>query len=256
MATVKDILDLARSQIGVKESPAKSNNVRYNTEYYGREVYGDEAYPWCMVFVWWIFKHANASELFFSGDKTASCPTFYRWASKTGRWYTSGFQPGDVLIFRFSSDGYDHTGILEECRPDGTYWSIEGNTSIDSDDNGGAVMRRTRYRSQIVGAYRPAYSAEKQEPEKPKEPTEGKDGGLKYEDFLSMYKRARDETDPFYANLEDVPSYWQPEVEAMMKVGAIRGDGVNSVGKRRSELQAMIPAARYVDWYFGEAPGK
>lgn len=74
-----------------------------------------------------------------------------------------------------------------------------------------------------------------------------------YEEFVGMWKRARDEVDPFYAELEDVPAYWRPEVEAMMKVGAIRGDGKHSVGKRRSELQAMIPAARYVDWYFGES---
>ena len=80
------------------------------------------------------------------------------------------------------------------------------------------------------------------------------DEETQYAAFLKMYRRARDETDPFYADLKDVPSYWQPEVEAMIAVGAIKGDGVNQVGKRRSELQAMIPAARYVDRYFGEAP--
>ena len=36
MATVSELLDIARKQIGVKESPPKSNNVRYNTWYYGR----------------------------------------------------------------------------------------------------------------------------------------------------------------------------------------------------------------------------
>lgn len=78
----------------------------------------------------------------------------------------------------------------------------------------------------------------------------------KYEEFLRMYRKARDETDPFYDDLKDVPPYWKPEVEALMKVGAIKGDGVHEVGKRRSELEAMIPAARYVDWYFGEVPEK
>ena len=76
------------------------------------------------------------------------------------------------------------------------------------------------------------------------------------ENFVELWKAARDEADPFYANLSDVPVYWRPEVEAMMKVGAIRGDGVNTVGKRRSELEALIPACRYVDWYFGDAPEK
>lgn len=157
MATANDVLAVARGEIGVTEYPPGSNNVKYNTEYYGRQVYGDDAYPWCMVFVWWVFKHAGASSLFFDGAKTASCPTYYRWASKTGRWYTSGYKPGDVVIFRFSSSGYDHVGIVETANSDGSYTTIEGNTSLTNDDNGGAVMRRTRYRSQIVGAYRPEY---------------------------------------------------------------------------------------------------
>ena len=271
MAAASDVLKVAREQIGVTEYPPQSNNVKYNTEYYNREVYGDETYPWCMVFVWWVFKHAGASDLFYDGGKTASCPTFYWWASRTGRWYTSDYKPGDIAIFRFSSSGYDHTGIVEQKNADGTYYVIEGNTSLTSDDNGGAVMRRTRYPSQFVGCYRPDYRNVKptpeKEPEKPAEQEKPKDqpkeeepmtqkefnAMLKnaYKEFVTMYKRARDDVDPFYANLEDVPIYWQPEVESLMKVGAIKGDGVNSVGKRRSELQAMIPAARYVDWYFG-----
>ena len=40
MATVSELLEIARRQIGVKESPPNSNNVRYNTWYYGREVSG------------------------------------------------------------------------------------------------------------------------------------------------------------------------------------------------------------------------
>ena len=34
MATAEKILEIARSQIGTKESPAKSDNVKYNTAYY------------------------------------------------------------------------------------------------------------------------------------------------------------------------------------------------------------------------------
>ena len=40
MATVSELLDIARRQIGTSESPPKSNNVRFNTWYYGREVSG------------------------------------------------------------------------------------------------------------------------------------------------------------------------------------------------------------------------
>ena len=31
MATTKEVLDVARKELGVKESPANSNNVKYNT---------------------------------------------------------------------------------------------------------------------------------------------------------------------------------------------------------------------------------
>ncbi len=40
MATAEKILEIARSQIGTRESPANSDNVKYNTVYYGREVSG------------------------------------------------------------------------------------------------------------------------------------------------------------------------------------------------------------------------
>ena len=58
MATAEKILEIARSQIGTRESPANSDNVKYNTAYYGREVSGK--YPWCAVFVWWVFREAGA----------------------------------------------------------------------------------------------------------------------------------------------------------------------------------------------------
>ena len=38
--TAERIVSAARAEIGVKESPANSNRVKYNTAYYGREVSG------------------------------------------------------------------------------------------------------------------------------------------------------------------------------------------------------------------------
>lgn len=40
MATAKELLTIARKQLGICENPPGSNNVRYNTWYYGREVMG------------------------------------------------------------------------------------------------------------------------------------------------------------------------------------------------------------------------
>ena len=158
MATVSELLDIARRQIGTRESPPKSNNVRYNTWYYGREVSG-AAYPWCMVFVQWVFDQAGVK----LPVRTASCGALMRSAQSAGCWVTKGYQPGDVVIYDFPGGAAtDHCGIVESV--DGTYISaIEGNTSSTSDADGGAVERRARKFSQIVGAVRPSYDKEVEE---------------------------------------------------------------------------------------------
>ena len=155
MATVSELLDIARQQIGVKESPPKSNNVRYNTWYYGREVSG-AAYPWCMVFVQWVFDQAKVK----LPIRTASCGALMRAAQSAGCWVTGDYRPGDVVIYDFPGGAAtDHCGIVESV--DGTYISaIEGNTSSASDADGGAVERRARKFAQIVGAVRPTYDKE------------------------------------------------------------------------------------------------
>ena len=155
MATVSELLDIARRQIGVKECPPSSNNVRYNTWYYGREVSG-AAYPWCMVFVQWVFDQAGVK----LPVRTASCGTLMRSAQSAGCWVTGDYRPGDVVIYDFPGGAKtDHCGIVESV--DGTYISaIEGNTSSASDADGGAVERRARKFAQIVGAVRPSYDKE------------------------------------------------------------------------------------------------
>ena len=70
------------------------------------------------------------------------------------------YQPGDVIFFNFSGkSGAAHVGICETW--DGTnVTTIDGNTGSGNEANGGAVMRRTRNKTYIVGAYRPAYKEE------------------------------------------------------------------------------------------------
>ena len=155
MATVSELLEIARRQIGTKESPPNSNNVRYNTWYYGREVSGS-AYPWCAVFVAWVFDQAKVK----LPIRTASCGALMRAAQSAGQWVQADYRPGDVVIYDFPGGAAtDHCGIVESV--DGTYISaIEGNTSSASDADGGAVERRARKFSQIVGAVRPSYDKE------------------------------------------------------------------------------------------------
>lgn len=152
--TAEKILDIARDQLGIKENPPNSNRCKYNTAYYGQEVSGS-AYPWCAVFVWWCFREAGASELFYGGKKTASCSTllgFHKAQAVRGN-----YLPGDIIFFNFNGKkNTQHVGICEGW--DGRYiTTIDGNTAPTNEANGGAVMRRKRDKKYIVGAYRPAY---------------------------------------------------------------------------------------------------
>lgn len=119
------------------------------------------AYAWCCAFVWWVFRQAGAASLFYGGAKTAYCPAVESYARAHWQWVTSNYQPGDCVLFDFGHGQKGvagHIGIVESVGQYGIV-CIEGNTSTTSNDNGGAVMRRTRYAHQIRGAYGPAYSA-------------------------------------------------------------------------------------------------
>ncbi len=152
MATVSELLEVARSQIGTKESPPGSNRVKYNTAYYGKEVSGT-GYPWCVVLIWWCCQQAKVQ----LPIKTASCSALRNAARSVGQWVTGGYRPGDIVIYDWGGDTVpDHCGIVEYV--DGpVLTAIEGNTAVDNDSNGGMVMRRTRSVSQIVGAVRLKY---------------------------------------------------------------------------------------------------
>jgi len=156
------IIAKAKSYIGTKESPANSNNVIFNTHYYGKAVSGS-AYPWCMVFVWDIFRLCGASNLFYNGQKTAYCPTLMSWAKSQGKFVKGSYKAGDVLFFNFSGGSEaKHTGFCVS-QSGNNVTTVEGNTAAGnsgSQDNGGMVAQRTRSTSTILGAYRPSYEAE------------------------------------------------------------------------------------------------
>ena len=155
MATVDDILKIAKAEIGVKESPANSNNVKYNTWYYGKSVNGS-AYPWCAAFVSWVFSQVDSTLI----KKSVSCMDIGNWFKSNNQWKTNNPQPGDVVFFKFNTNSRwtNHIGLVESVNSDGSINTIEGNTSVSSDDDGGSVMRRTR-KSNIVGYGVPKYDS-------------------------------------------------------------------------------------------------
>lgn len=153
---VEAVLTTARGELGSREQPAGSNRIKYNTAYYGREVSGS-SYPWCCVFLWWVFRQAGAADLFFGGRRTAYCPALLEFHKKQ---QVTDYRPGDIIFFNFNGrSNAAHVGLCEGW--DGKrITTIDGNTGVGNEANGGAVLRRTRDKTYIVGAYRPAYQEE------------------------------------------------------------------------------------------------
>lgn len=155
MARASDVVRVAASEVGVTESPANSNCVKYNNWYYGHWVSG-AAYPWCAAFVSWVLAQAGAGHL---AARSASCPAIKSDAQRRGTYHagSAGIAPGDLVLYQFDRDADpDHIGIVESVSGSSIV-AIEGNTSLTSNDNGGAVMRRTRSKGLIMGYVRPAY---------------------------------------------------------------------------------------------------
>ena len=149
MSNISKLTALFAQQVGVKEIPPGSNNVKYNTDYYGRPVSGDD-FKWCLVFIWDIFRLAGISQLFFGGAKSAYCPWAVDWAKTHNCWVTSGYREGDIVFFDWDGDGKaDHveyaTGAVGN-----TVMTVGGNVSDE-------VKRMTRTLPEIMGAYRPDY---------------------------------------------------------------------------------------------------
>lgn len=150
MATARQLLDIARAELGTKESPAGSNQVKYASWY------GLPGQPWCVMFVMWVFAQAGVA----LPTRTASCTLLMNAAKAAGSWVTSDYRPGDVVIYDWGSDGVpDHCGIVSAVLSGGVR-AIEGNTAVGNDSDGGEVMRRERKTSQILGAVRPLYEKE------------------------------------------------------------------------------------------------
>ena len=148
MTTAQDILNIARSQIGVCEKPMGSNNTPYNTWYYKHPVSGG-SYPWCAAFVSWLFKDdKDLIHVFsaYSGDILQAGRAAHEEV------LIEGARSGDIIVFDMPIGGItDHIGIVES-RAGNTFTTIEGNT-------GDCVARKTRTQSSKCNMFftRPRY---------------------------------------------------------------------------------------------------
>lgn len=134
------LIEVAKGEVGQTESPANTNKTKYG------KWFGFDGVAWCGIFVSWCYDKAGIP-LGNIGFKKgfAGCQTAFAHFTKTGE-ITENPQEGDIVLFDWNKDGrYDHTGIFVKKINDLSFETIEGNTSLKNDSNGGTVMHRVRY---------------------------------------------------------------------------------------------------------------
>lgn len=158
--SLSKVIEIAVGELGQHEAPAGSNRVKY-WEWWPAM----QGQPWCVGFLGWTFDKAGESKAFFNGGKTASCTRLMELYKAEGRWFTDGnYQPGDLPIMTFSKTReVQHCGLIIDKSDDGGWYTVEGNTSPGmegSQDRGGCVAKKIRYKANILGVCRPQYSEE------------------------------------------------------------------------------------------------
>lgn len=143
----RSVLDVAISQIGQKNDADGSN--KYNEWFWGYRAKS----AWCAVFITWCFNQAGVLSRLDGLANKAGCEPWRRWAVSKGYWSTKP-KRGAIVLYDWNprtGDGADHIGIVEEVFSGGII-AIEGNTSeAGSQSNGGHVLRKRRYNSDIMG---------------------------------------------------------------------------------------------------------
>lgn len=151
--TAASVLDVARSQLGVKSGR------KYWDYVMGSGYISGGATPWCACFVSWVFHEAGAK---CAGLPSASCTYgIYAKAKAAGKLVSvDRAQPGDVILFNFDGVASDaeHTGIIESVGAT-TFVTIEGNTSDTNQTAGGTVAKKVRKKSSTFAIVRPDYAA-------------------------------------------------------------------------------------------------
>lgn len=148
-STGRRALAEALRHVGVRESPPGSNRTPF-----GRW-FGTDGVPWCAIFVSYCFDVGAGVVLCrgWHGAGTgprgvAYVPTLAAWLRATGKAVETP-EPGDLAIFDWDGGLPDHVGLVVHANGSGLL-TVEGNTAVGNDSDGGEVMRRERRRAQVA----------------------------------------------------------------------------------------------------------
>lgn len=147
-------LAAAKKDLGYEENPAGSNRQKYG------EHWDENGVPWCGLAVayWWqkggfVVSNSLAQQIGY-------VPTLVSLAAQKKHGlalvHRKRVKSGDAVAFDFDGGVADHVGLFSHWidKGAGVFASVEGNTSVSSNDNGGKVMTRTRYISQVAAFVR------------------------------------------------------------------------------------------------------
>lgn len=131
------VLEIARKEVGYKEQP--TNKTKFG------QWFGLDGVAWCGIFVSYCYAQAGKPLGNIGFTKGfAGCQTAVKYFREKGKMTTNPVE-GDIVFFDWQGDGkFDHTGLFSHWIDDDYFETIEGNTSLGNDSNGGAVMVRKR----------------------------------------------------------------------------------------------------------------
>ena len=117
--------------------------------------YGVDGVPWCAIFASYCFD-VGAGIVLCRGWRGAGTgprgvayvPTLAAWLRATGREVEEP-RPGDLAIFDWDGGLPDHVGLVVSSSLEGVK-TVEGNTAVGNDSDGGEVMRRDRLLADVA----------------------------------------------------------------------------------------------------------
>ena len=147
---MNEIIRIAEKEIGTGEKPLNSNKTKYG------KWFGFDGVAWCGMFVSWCYTQAGFPLPKIGFTKGfAGCQTAVAYFKKNDQ-ITTEPTAGDIVFFDWNADGrYDHTGLFVKWIDENFFETIEGNTSVANDSNGGNVMVRKRNKKNAIFVHVP-----------------------------------------------------------------------------------------------------
>ena len=150
------IIRIATAEIGVEEVNGSNCGPRVNEYKATTWLPADKAWPWCAAFICWVVKKAmeetkTPETATFKRPRTAGAWDMENWSLEqddstwTKKPHKDDVKAGDIVVFTFSHIGF----AVSDPMPDGTIWTVEGNTDDAGSREGGGVFKKRRKLSQI-----------------------------------------------------------------------------------------------------------